>query len=388
MMTSRRLRWLAPAGVAAAVAVAALTSNVAAASGTPKLPARTAAELLAAVQDANPPGMSGTIVETAKLGLPALPAAAETGAGGASLSLQSLVTGSHTIRFWYAGEARQRIAVLGDLSESDVVHNGKDLWTYTSQTHRVTHSTVRQPAHMRETAKAAVGRTPKALAEQALAAIDPTTGVEVDTTARVAGRSAYQLLLKPRDERSLVGSVRIAIDAQTSVPLRVQVFARGAGKPAIEVGFTDVSFKVPDASVFTFVPPAGTTVTEEALGSTMLGRGYGDHDGGGPMPQRSATYGTGDPAAKEGVEPANTRPGDHGVTVLGKGWTAVAVIPSIDALSGQSGQLLNRISEPATGGRLITSALVSVFISDNGRIYAGSVTGAELQKVAATGSGL
>ena len=46
------------------------------------------------------------------------------------------------------------------------------------------------------------------------------------------------------------------------MPLRVQVFARGAADPAIEVAFTQVSFARPDAAQFTFNPPPGTTIVE------------------------------------------------------------------------------------------------------------------------------
>lgn len=376
---SRMLRWMAPAGVAAAIAAAAFTTKVASATGAPKLPARTPAQLIAAVQDADPKGMSGTIVATSKLGLPDLGGAIDQASGGgASLSLQSLASGSHTIRFWYAGEERQRVAVLGDLSESAVVHNGSDVWTYTSTTRRVTHSVVQQPKNMRDAAKAAVGSTPQALAEQALAAVEPTTAVEVGDSTRVADRAAYQLLVKPRDDRSLVGSVRIAIDAETSVPLRFQVFARSATKPAIEVGFTDVSFQVPDASVFTFVPPAGTTVTEESLGSTVL---QGGPPGAFAMEVPEAAKG-------EPGGPAQPRASDGDPIVLGQGWTSVAVLPAGTAMSGPGGDLLQRISEPATGGRIITSALLSVFIADDGKVYAGAITGSDLQTVAATGRGL
>ncbi len=84
--------------------------------------------------------------------------------------------------------------------------------------------------------------TPQQAANQALAAIDPTTAVTVDGTARVARRSAYTLILRPKDTRSLVGSVRIAIDSKTDVPLRVQVFAKGGTSPAFETGFTTVTF--------------------------------------------------------------------------------------------------------------------------------------------------
>ncbi|MDX6221903.1 MAG: hypothetical protein QOD91_957, partial [Frankiales bacterium] len=74
LLTSSRLRWAVPGGVAAAVAVASLTNTVAAsASGRPKLPARTAAQLLATLDKAQPPQLSGTVVESVHLGLPDLP---------------------------------------------------------------------------------------------------------------------------------------------------------------------------------------------------------------------------------------------------------------------------------------------------------------------------
>ena len=54
-------------------------------------------------------------------------------------------------------------------------------------------------------------------------------------TARVAGRSAYELVLTPKEPASLVASVRLAIDSEQHVPLRVQVFAKGSTDPAFEV---------------------------------------------------------------------------------------------------------------------------------------------------------
>src|SRR5450432_1442859 len=266
---TRRLRWLVPAVIAAAIAAASLTTTAAAnASDQPKLAAKTAAELLVAVEQADPAGLSGTIVETAKLGLPDLSGLAGAGGSGgdSSLTVESLVTGSHTMNVWYAGAEHQRFALLGQLSESDVIHNGTDLWTYSSTTRTVTHKTLSadESANPKPSiASAAPALDPQAAAEQALAAIDPTTTVQVDRTARVAGRAAYQLLLSPKDTRSLIGSVRIAIDAATFVPLRVQIFAAGATSPAFQVGFTSVSFNVPNSSIFEFVPPAGASVEQD-----------------------------------------------------------------------------------------------------------------------------
>lgn len=390
--SSRLARWLLPAGVAAAVAIASFASTVVArASGTPKLSPASAAQLLAAVQKAHPAGMSGTIVETAKLGLPSLPDIGPAG-GSSGLSLENLITGSHTIRVWYAGPTKQRIALLGQLSESDIIHNGTDLYVYQSDGRTVTHDKVPASTDVASGSPTVPGltmspaKTPQQLAQQALSAIDPTTAVTVDDNVRVAGRSAYQLALAPKDTRSLIGSVRIAVDSATSVPLRVQIFARGASSPALQIGFTDVSFNVPSDSVFEFTPPPGSTTP-----------GAGDGGPGGPKvggPHLTTrTEGTfrGGPG-----EPTPTSSG--GPTMLGKGWTAVVKLPSsaLDGTNlggspdgrGSALGILNQISTPVTGGHIVTSALATIFIADDGSVYVGAVDKAALLQVASTGHGL
>ena len=389
-ITARRLRWALPAGVAAAIAVASLTAGTAASGAAePNLPVRTAAQLLASVETAQPRGFSGTIVETANLGLPQLPQIGDPSGGDASLSISNLIAGAHTLRIWYAGPTQQRLALLGRLSESDVVHQGTDLWTYTSTNRRVTHTTLPKPDVDTSPAEHLSGLTPQQAADKALQAIDPTTAVQVDRTARVAGRAAYQLLLVPKDTRSLIGSVRIAVDAHTWMPLRVQVFARGANSPAIQVGFTDVSFTVPDASVFHFVPPAGSTIVQGSPLSDLGNGGPGPadlvpgrHHGNQPAP--------GQPKQAPPAAPPAANSSAHS-KVLGSGWTTVIETKMLgqSTSSGPSfGDLLNRIATPVKGGRLVTSALLSVFIADDGEVFAGPVSPAAIQQVAATGQGL
>jgi outer membrane lipoprotein-sorting protein len=363
LFRSRRLRWAVPGGVAAAVAVASLTSTVtASASGRPKLPARTAAQLLVDLQKAAPPQLFGTVVESVHLGLPDIPNLGGASSGDSDLTLQNLVSGSHTLRVFYGGAERQRVALLGQLSESDVIHNGAVLWTYSSSTRQVTKSPM--PAQTEDAVKAAptsvASMTPMAQAQKVLAAIDPTTAVTIDRTAYVAGRSAYQVLLTPKDSRSLIGSVRLALDSATSVPLRVQVFAHGATSPAIQIGFTDVTFSNPDASIFNFVPPAGSKVETRDLPFTGTG--------------------TGKPAHAGSTDQTATK-------VIGKGWTSVVETTLSSSSGGPSStqSLLDKISTRVAGGRLITSALVTVLLTDDGRVFAGPVNGTDLQKVAATG---
>src|SRR5690348_11774736 len=128
------LRWLVPVVVAVALAIGGTAIGVLSAAARGGLPHRTAAKLLVDVQKARVGGFSGTIVQNADLGLPSLP-----GMGGSGSSdMSSMISGSHTLRLWYAGPDRVRLALLGSLGESDVVRKGSDLWTWSSKTKSAT----------------------------------------------------------------------------------------------------------------------------------------------------------------------------------------------------------------------------------------------------------
>ena len=319
------------------------------------LPKTTPAALLAAVQSARTSGFSGTIVAQLSLGLPDL-SQLTGGAGGASVT--SLMSGSHTMRFWYGGPDRQRMAVLGTTDETDVFHSGRELWQWNSDTHVATHSVL--PARdvtAADPASDVAGLTPQQLAERAIAAIDPSTEVTVTADRRVADRAAYELVLRPRDQSTRVGSIRIAVDGSTKMPLGVQVYPRASSSPAIDVSFSGVSFKTPSADNFSFTPPPGATV----------------HKG---------------MAAAE--RPTGPKPEAAGVAVaqIGSGWTAIVECRTTPArIATAAGPLLSRLTavHGAWGrGRLLNSPLASVLITDDGRVFAGAVDPSALYAAAAT----
>ncbi len=377
LRTARRLRWALPVGIGATVAAVTLLPGAASAGDAPTLPARTAAQLLADLQSADVAALSGTVVETARLGLPEIPSVAGAGTGTGPLSL---ATGSTTVKVWYDGAERQRIAMLGQLAEYDAVHAGRDLWTYTSEKNAVAHVTL--PAAGAEHARPGGGTgsvadprslaTPQAAAEAALRAVDPTTSVTVDRTARVAGRAAYQLVLAPKGSGSLVASVQIALDAATSTPLRVQVWGTGdPSTPAFEVGFTDVSFSRPDAAIFAFTPPPGATVKEAALPA--------DAPAGHAAEAPGATAG----------QPSPT------TAVTGTGWSSVLTVRGVDPAGasgagskGSSGSgadaaaLLDKLTTRVPEGRVLRTALLSALLTDDGRLLVGAVPPERLQELA------
>jgi outer membrane lipoprotein-sorting protein len=391
-----RARWAAPVVALAVIGAVALAANRTA-SADPSLPPRSAAQLLVDVQQAGLKGISGTVVQTSNLGLPDIRIGGSGGGGSSSLS--STISGTHTWRVWYADPQHARLALVGSLGESDVIRNGRDVWVWSSKDKTATHTTV--PAHSEKASQAPVPtpnnlpKTPQEAAQMALSAIEPTTTVTTSGASVVAGQSAYDLVLKPKDAASLVAQVRISIDAVHHVPLRVQVYSTKRANPAFEVGFTHVDFGKPSAAQFAFNPPPGTKVTQSTL--------HADHG-----PGRSATAAPGKPATKPSVtkpsaakpsatKPSATKPSADQPKVVGTGWTAVVVarIPSDASQAAprgkapdQAGQtmaelqrvlsLLPKTSGAWGSGRVLTGTLFSAVITDDGRVAIGAVAPAAL----------
>lgn len=356
-------RWAIPAAAATVAVGWASVATMIQASAEPSLPPRSAAQLLVDVQTARVTHGSGTVVQTADLGLPQLPSIG----GAGSSDLTSLISGNHTLRVWYDGTSKVRLALMGTLGESDVILNGQDLWTWSSDSNAATHRQLDHQAgdphgSLAQTgplAQAGSNLTPQQVADRALAAIDPTTKVTTDGTAQVAGRAAYELVLAPKDTASLVGQVRIAVDAARHVPLRVQIFAKNATSPAAEVGFTQISFAKPNATQFTFTPPPGVKVTESASPDASR------PDSSVPVPKGATT---------------------DAPVISGTGWTSVAQakVPSTQDAGQLSSILavLPRESGSWGSGRLLHSSLFNVLLTDDGRLLAGAVPAERLYQLA------
>jgi outer membrane lipoprotein-sorting protein len=334
------LRWLVPGAVAAlAISAGAAANAVGTADEDPDLPPRTAAELLVDLQNAQVGALSGTVVTKLDLGLPALP-----GGGGdpEHADLATVWSGTNTWRVWYDGPERARLALLGTLSQQDVIRNGQDVWMWDSGENHATHWTLPAGTLSGPSPHPAMELTPQEAAEQALAAIEPSTAVSTDDTTRVAGRDAYELVLEPRDDASMVAEVRVAIDAEESIPLGVEVFGQGS-EPAIDVGFTQISFEAPDPEQFAFNPPPGTEVTE------------------GEARWRALPFETGQLPE---------------FTTVGQGWTRVFVARLPE--EGVTGMLDFVLPEGGT----LSGTLFSALRTEDGRVLAGLVTPEYLAEVA------
>lgn len=315
---------VAAAGVAVAGIVGlGLLALPAGAGAQPALPPVSPEELVASVLEADPDAFAGTVEVDNALGLPAVPGLPEAG--------------SQDARVWSDGEDGGRVQIEGEGSERTLVTDGETFWAWDSEDRSVvTGDKGERPAE-----EAAVD--PAAAAAQAVGALQTSSDVRVDGTSTVAGRAAYELVLTPAaGERTLLREVRVAVDAEQRVPLRLTVLAQGSTDPAFQVGFTELAFGAQDPALFTFTPPPGATVEDAPA-----------HEG---RPERP-----------EGVTPQ----------VVGDGWDTVVVAQLPEQLPEDARAQVAALGTPVSGawgsGTLVEIAVGSAILTDDGRVAAGAV---------------
>ena len=176
-----------------------------------------------------------------------------------------------------------------------------------------------------------------------------------DSDVTVADRPAYELVLDPNDDASLVGQIRLAVDGETKMPLRVQILNDKADL-VFEVGYDSVSFTRPEDREFEFKAPPGTKVTE-----------------GGAIAPRKLT------AEERRKTRERVEDSRDDVKIVGSGWSTVAVrqVGDVDGsgseqLEGFVGQL-PRVEGDWGSGRLLAGTAFSAVITDNGRLAVGAV---------------
>ncbi|RSS83168.1 DUF2092 domain-containing protein [Streptomyces sp. WAC06614] len=405
--TSRKAaRYAVPVAVAGVAAATVAMVPAFANAGSPDLPKITAQQLIEKIAASDVQQLSGTARVTTDLGLPKIASGLLGGAGmtGGSAApedkLAQLASGSHTFKVAADGPDRQKVTFLDGKDEYSLVHNGADVWGYDSKSDEVFHE---KDPYAGQGEKGKGGKdgksgkehktadrmptTPQQFAEEALKAAGPTTEVSVGESAQVAGRDAYQLVLKPKQAGSTVGSVQIAVDAKNGVPLRFQLLSSQGGKPIVDAGFTKVDFAAPAAGTFDFTPPKGAKITE----------GGGEHRAGDHA-GKDADKGFKGLEMLPGFDGLAGAGGKGGETkVIGEGWSTIARIDSgtgkgLKELENdknapkQAKDFLSSLGEKVSGsfgeGRVLSTRLVNALVTDDGKVYVGAVTKDALVKAA------
>ena len=162
--------------------------------------------------DAADPGpFNGTVQLDNELGLPALPDAPQA------------ANGTSTAQIWSGGDDKGRVQIPTDSGERTLVSDGTTFWAWNSDDRTVVKGT-RQPDQTGTAPADPTKAATDALADAAAHAAPSAS--TAPTRSRAAG--AYELVLAPKPtERTLLREVRIAVDAQKRMPLRLTVLAPG-----------------------------------------------------------------------------------------------------------------------------------------------------------------
>lgn len=404
-MSKISAKWL-PAVLVPSIVVVAAVAMPLQANAVVDLPDKSASEVMLMVNTDENLAFSGVVEKISDMGLPAMqmstgvtdsmkkqmtdlapkgmedfvPGAADPGLITSALEALS---GTHTARIYVGASDKIRVQIKDRMSERNLVVNGNEVWGYDSMTSKVVHTTLPDATAAKSQAKLKAQEalasysaeiavdlsTPAKIADYFLSKIEPSTVVSVGQDVSVAGRSAYEISLTPKATQTLVESVAVAIDSETGLPLRVIVRAIGQEKPAFKIGFTSIQFGQPDSAIFEFQTPPGLTAEEIALPKAS---DFAD------LAKLSEVSNLADLKALESQVDKSAMP-----SVTSTGWDAIVTIPA-EAVPAElaTNPVFEQLTNRVAGGKLLSTALINVFIADDGRILIGSVSLEALQAAA------
>ena len=385
-------RWI-PAVLAPAIIAATAFGVSASANADVVLPDKSASQILQFINTNQNIAFSGQVTKVANLGLPninLIPNISQSVVDQMNKNLPKgmsdfipkvtmqdsltsvlgFLSGTQNANIYVDGLKAERIQMLDPMSERDFIHNGADLWYYDAGKQTVSHHTLTAAEQAPESSSPTFDtsklpfdiNSPASVADYFINQAGVNTTFTVGRAARVGGRDAYTLTMTPKSAGSLVESVTLSIDGANGLPLGVTVKAVGQSSPAFELAFTSINFATPDASIFAFTPPAGTKVTEIATPTNS-------------MPAASAQTA---PTAADQAELNKLK---------AEGWSAVVEVPAAEAApvlaAIKDNTLYAALTKTVAGGRIFSTALLNVLITDDGRIFAGAVTPQTLLEAAA-----
>jgi hypothetical protein len=270
------------------------------------------------------------------------------------------------MRAWWLGDDRWRVDELLLTGETDLVHDGGFTlrWDYE---HLDATQSLDPGIRLPRTADL----VPPVLAERLLRGVNASDAHRIPAR-RVAGVSAPGLRVEPSSELSSIDHADLWLDPGSGVPLRVAVYAAGAGTAAFTSEFREFSADKPDPDLVRFDPPAGLDVRfDDVLDIADAVNQYA------PVRPPDSVAGLPRDAAS-----------DRAVGVYGTGMTQVIAIPlrdrEADALRNQLAATpgVDQDSERTVVSVGPLGVVLTGAVGDGGWLLAGTLTRAALVRAA------
>lgn len=167
-------------------------------------------------------------------------------------------SGPRNAQIWSDGPEKLRAVLQSDNGDQVFVRNGSEVSVYDGATNTLKTGQKPEEASAAPEEKAA---SPEEINEL-LAEISPTSVLKVgEKSERVAGRWAYTLTLEPRDpDSTLVERVEAAVDAETFLPLSLELYAKGNREPVASYKAQSFVVGPQPEEQFEFETPPGAQV--------------------------------------------------------------------------------------------------------------------------------
>jgi len=251
----------------------------------------------------------------------------------------ALMTGASG-RLWVTNDGHGRIELQSDAGDVQIVWDPTTISIYDASSNTVYRANLPADASSGSTDTG----TPPALADidSFLTRLGAHWAVSDAQPTNVGGQPAYNVSVSPKHDGGLLGSVELAWDAATGVPLRVAVNAQSSSSPALELAVKDISYGAVASSDVDVAPPAGAKVVD-------LGTVSGPAKGGGTPAvtglaavQAAADFPVVVPSTLVGLPLRDVRlvGGDTAIAFYGEGLGGIVLVErKADASGQQTGAL-------------------------------------------------
>ncbi len=267
--------------------------------------------------------------------------------GNAGSALLSGASG----RLWLTNDGRGRIELQSDAGDVQIV------WTKaTASVYDASANTVYKLALPATRESNRETRTPPTVVQISdfLTKLAQHLDLSGAKPMTAAGQPAYGASLTPKEIGGLLGSVRIAWDAQHGIPLGVGVYAKGTSSPALRFSVTHIAYGLVPASAVDVAPPAGAKVVD--LG-TLTGKSGSDNAKPKPVTgleavRAAAGFDVIAPDTIGGLQRTNTLlvGGKQVLVVYGEGPGAIVVAERKADAAQSRGGLLTALPPVSLGG--------------------------------------
>jgi outer membrane lipoprotein-sorting protein len=193
-----------------------------------------------------------------------------------------ILNGAPSGRLWASSDGRLRIELQGDNGDAQVVLDKRSFSVYDPMSNTIYKGSL--PGGSSTNKSSTTEKIPTVAQIQTdLNQLMQHVNLVGPLPRNVAGQPAYKVVISPKHDGGLLGSVQLAWDAAHGVPLGIAIYARNNPTPVLELKATDITFgSVPRGDLSIKALPGAKTVgvapaRDHAAAAAAKAKRHGKH---------------------------------------------------------------------------------------------------------------